>query len=98
MSSDYAGLLKIGKYIETEASEDTAARCCHDNSFVYEIVASLCLPLHYLSMPDVNAASDCVGKMQIEFFLVRPSKTFLKSFLSPLFLFHLLYYIIYSVY
>lgn len=45
VSGDYAGFLKIGEYIETEASENTEARCRHDNSFAYEIAASLCLPL-----------------------------------------------------
>lgn len=60
MSGDYAGFLKIGENIKTEASEDTTARCRHNNFFVYEIMASLYLPLQYLSMPNVNAASDCV--------------------------------------
>ena len=58
MSRDYAGFLKISEYIEAKASKDSAARCHCDNPFVYEIVASFYLPLQYLSMPDVNTASD----------------------------------------
>lgn len=95
MSGDYAGFLKIGEYIKTETSEDTAARCRHDKSFVYEIAASLCLPLQYLSMPDVNAACDCVKDADWILFFLRLSKIFLVIFVS-FFLF--IYYAICYIY
>lgn len=59
VSGDYASLLKIGEYVQTETSEDTTA-CGHcNNSPAYEIVTSFYLPLQYLSMPNVDAASNC---------------------------------------
>jgi len=60
MSGDYAGFLKIGEYVETEAGENAATCSRNNDSSLYEIATSLRLPLHYLTMPDVDATSNYV--------------------------------------
>lgn len=58
MGGYYAGFLKIGEYIEAEASECATPCGCQDNPFVYQVTTPFFLPLWYLPMSNVDTASD----------------------------------------